>query len=56
MKKGMHRTLHPHTFTEESTVAMLEKYGFKINKKHMAEEPNDEGEYFLMIAAQKTKE
>ena len=54
-KKGEHKLLHPHTFTETSALEILEKYNFKAYKKRISEEPSDEGEYGFLIAARNTK-
>jgi SAM-dependent methyltransferase len=48
-KTGLHAELHPHSFTEESAIRLLESQGFELIKKRISKDTNPEGEKFLLI-------
>lgn len=52
-KSGLHAELHPHSFTKDSLIALLEDCGLKVVKFKMSEGRNPEGEYFLILQLSK---
>lgn len=54
-KSGLHAELHPHSFTTQSAIAILEKYGFDVSNSHCSPVANDCGEHYFICACRKAE-
>lgn len=53
-KSGLHAELHPHSFTQESVIKLLGRFGFETYKQHCSPVANECNEHFFICAAKKT--
>lgn len=47
-KAGLHAELHPHSFTKQSLIELLERAGLSLVKSRISEGRNPEGEFFFI--------
>jgi len=51
-KSGLHAELHPHSFTKQGILGLLEASGMELLKYKISDDTNPEGEHFLLVHLQ----